>query len=96
MITSTFKQPSALVPVGMSITALIIVLFHLATVGIAREADEGATAHLFQILMAGQIPFILFFAIKWLRRTPAQAVQVLALQGAAALAALAPVFLLHL
>jgi hypothetical protein len=96
MITSTFKQPSALVPVVMSFTALTLVLFRLATFGIAREADEGATAHLFQILMAGQIPFILFFAIKWLRRTPAQAIQVLALQGAAALAALAPVFLLHL
>jgi hypothetical protein len=71
MITSTFKQPSALVPVVMSFTALTLVLFRLATFGIAREADEGATAHLFQILMAGQIPFILFFAIKWLRRTPA-------------------------
>jgi hypothetical protein len=96
VITSTFKQPSALVPVVMSFTALTLVLFRLATFGIAREADEGTTAHLFQILMAGQIPFILFFAIKWLRRTPAQAIQVLALQGAAALAALAPVFLLHL
>jgi hypothetical protein len=80
----------------MSFTALTIVLFRLAAFGVVREADEGTTAHLFQILMAGQIPFILFFAIKWLRRTPAQAVQVLALQGAAALAALAPVFLLHL
>jgi len=96
MITSTFKHPSALVPVVMSFTALTIVLFRLATFGVMREADEGTTAHLFQILMAGQIPFILFFAIKWLRRTPAQAIQVLALQGAAALAALAPVFLLHL
>lgn len=96
MITSPFKQPSALIPVGMSFTALTIVLFRLATFGIAREADEGTTAHLFQILMAGQIPFILYFAIKWLRRMPAQAIQVLALQGAAALAALAPVFLLRL
>ncbi len=96
MITSPFKQPSALVPVVMSFTALTIVLFRLATFGTAREADEGTTAHLFQILMAGQIPFILYFAIKWLRRTPTQAIQVLALQGAAALAALAPVFLLRL
>jgi len=28
----------------------------------AREADEGAVAHLWQILMAAQVPVLLFFA----------------------------------
>jgi hypothetical protein len=46
--------------------------------------------------MAGQIPVIVFFAIKWLPRTPGPAVLVLALQAVAGLAAIAPVFLLNL
>jgi len=43
-----------------------------------------------------QIPIVAFFAIKWLPRTPRQALWVLALQAGAALAALAPVFILNL
>ena len=53
-------------------------------------------AHIWQILMAGQIPIVALFAIKWLPRSPRQALPVLALQGGAALAALAPVFILGL
>jgi hypothetical protein len=45
--------------------------------------------------MAGQLPVVAFFAIKWLPRSPRQALLVLALQAGAALAALAPVFLLN-
>jgi hypothetical protein len=45
--------------------------------------------------MAAQIPIILFFAIKWLPRSPRQAAPILAMQVGAALAAMAPVFLLH-
>jgi hypothetical protein len=46
--------------------------------------------------MAAQIPIVVFFAVRWLPRTPRQALLVLALQGGAALAALAPVFFLNL
>jgi preprotein translocase subunit SecY len=63
--------------------------------GVARQADEGAAAHPWQVLMAGQIPVIAFFAIKWLPRTPGQALAVLALQAGAGLAAAAPIFLLN-
>jgi hypothetical protein len=96
MNISIMKQPSAFIPVVMSLTALAIVLGHVAMFGVVREADEGTAAHLFQLLMAGQVPIVAFFAIKWLARTPRQALQVLALQGGAALAALAPVFFLNL
>ena len=64
--------------------------------GAAREADEGATAHIFQLLLLVQLPIVAFFAIKWLRRFPRQSLLVLALQAAAGLAALAPVFFLKL
>ena len=92
---STVKQPSALIPLAMSCAALAIVLGHIALSGVGREADEGSAAHLWQLLMAGQLPVVAFFAIKWLPRSPRQALLVLALQAGAALAALAPVFLLN-
>jgi hypothetical protein len=86
------KRPSAFLPVAMSLTALTLVLVHIALFGTAREPDEGTAAHLWQILMAGQMPVLAFFAIKWLPRAPRQALYVLSLQIAAALASMAPVF----
>lgn len=86
------KTPGALIPIGMSLAALALVLVHFAKVGVVHEADEGAEAHLFQLLMAGQVPVVAFFAAKWLPRLPKQALLVLALQAAAALAAFAAVY----
>jgi len=96
MNLSTLKEPSAYLPPALSLAALATVLVHVAMFGVAREADEGTAAHVWQILMAAQIPIVAYFAIKWLPRTPRQALLVLALQGGAALAALAPVFFLNL
>ena len=90
------KQPSAFLPLAMSLTALAVVLGHVAIYGVVREADEGATAHIWQLLMAGQMPVLVFFAIKWLPRAPRQTLYVLALQAGAALASMAPVFFLNL
>ena len=80
----------------MSVAALGLVLGHIAVFGTARQADEGTAAHLWQLLMAGQIPVIGFFAIRWLPRAPGPALLVLALQAIAGLAAAFPVFLLKL
>jgi hypothetical protein len=80
----------------MSLTALAVVVVHIAVFGTAREADEGAVAHIWQLLMAGQIPVLAFFAFKWLPRDPKPALYVLALQAGAALASLTPVYLLNL
>ena len=96
MSFSTLRRPSAVIPIAMSIAALGLVLGHIAFFGMGREADEGAAAHLWQLLMAGQIPVIAFFAIRWLPRTPAQASLVLVLQILAGLAAAAPVYILKL
>jgi hypothetical protein len=92
--SSMIKEPSGFLPIAMSVGALAMVVLHVALVGTARQPDEGAAAHLWQLLMAGQLPFIAWFALKWLPRSPKQALPILALQAAAALAALAPVFLL--
>jgi hypothetical protein len=90
------KQPSAFLPLAMSLTALAMVLGDVAIYGVVRESDEGAVAHLWQILMAGQMPIVAFFAIKWLPRAPRQTLYVLAQQAGAALASLALVFFLGL
>ena len=96
------RKPSAFLPLAMSLTALAMLggayIFGLATGhgGLVREPDEGAIAHIWQLLMAGQMPVLAFFAIKWLPRAPRQTVCVLLLQAAAALASMAPVFFLNL
>jgi hypothetical protein len=95
-MSALMKHPTAFIPVAMSLAALVIVLGHVAMFGAAREADEGAAAHLWQLLMAGQLPIIAFFTLRWLAQMPKQALQVLALQIVAALAAVAPVYFLNL
>ena len=89
------RHPSAFLPVAMSFGALATVLTFVALHGTAPQADEGAAAHIWQLLMAAQVPIVLVFAFKWLPRSPRQALPILGLQALAALAAMAPVFLLH-
>ena len=86
------KQPSAIIPIVMSAAAIATVLVHLLIFGPAPQADEGASAHLWQLLMAGQAPVIIFYSIKWLPRTPRTALAVVAVQIGAALAAAGPVY----
>ena len=93
--STLLKRPSAFLPVAMSLSALGTVLVFLASHGPAPQADEGAAAHLWQLLMAAQAPIVLYFAIRWVPESPREALPILALQVAAALAALTPVFLLR-
>lgn len=91
------RHPSALIPIAMSLIALSLVVGPIPFYGApVREPDEGAIAHIWQILIAGQLPILLFFAIKWLRRAPKPALGVLALQAGAVLSAMAPVFYFNL
>ena len=92
MTATLLKRPSTVIPVVMSLVALAIVIGYAAMFGTARQADEGTAAHLWQLLMAGQVPVILFFAIKWLPTEPRQAFLVLVVQVGAALAAMFPVW----
>lgn len=80
----------------MSFAALAVVLIHIALYGTAREADEGTAAHLWQLLMAFQLPIIGYFAIRWLPQERSTAVAVLGLQFLAGVAAAAPVFYYNL
>jgi len=89
------KVPSAVVPIGMSFLALGTVLTQIAVAGAARQSDEGAAAHIWQLLVAGQMPVLLFFALKWLPKAPRQALRVIAVQAAALMTSIVPVFLLR-
>jgi hypothetical protein len=93
--TPIFRPLAAWLPIAMSFAALALVAFHIATAGTAPQADEGTAAHLWQLLMVGQTPLLIFYAIKRLPRTPRSALLVMGVQIGAAMAAFAPVYLLH-
>lgn len=94
MTASALRQPSALLPIAMSTAALLTIIVHIALAGTAPQPDEGAAAHIWQLLMAGQIPIIGFYAVTRLPQAPRPTLQILALQLGAAAAALLPVYLL--
>lgn len=92
---SVTRRPTAWVPLSMSLVALSLVLGAVAwNGGPIHEADEGAVAHLWQILMALQMPLLLWFAVTWLRRAPRVAWKVMVLQAGAVLANVAAVLFL--
>jgi len=45
-----------------------------------RGFDEGATAHIWQLLMAGQVPTLAYFVFRWLPHAPQPPAYVFALQ----------------
>jgi mannose/fructose/N-acetylgalactosamine-specific phosphotransferase system component IID len=95
-MATPLKHPTALIPIAMSLGALATLVIHIALFGVTHEADEGTAAHIWQLLMAGQLPVIAIFVLMWLPRAPKQTLQVVAVQVVAALAALAPVYWLGL
>ena len=96
MNRSLFRNPSAIIPLLMSGVAFATVLIHMLFTNGAAATDEDSAAHVFQLLIAGQAPFVAFFAMKWLPRMPSEALYVMTSQAAAALVALAPVVLFDL
>ncbi len=91
------KKPSAFVPMVMSLAAALAVLGTVVfSPGSMHSADEGTTAHVYQLLMAGQVPVLIYFVIRWLPRVPRQTLWILVLQILVALVALVPVYLLGL
>lgn len=80
---SLLRQPSAWIPLAMSLAALAFLLGYVAVFGIVQHEDEGAPARIFQLVMLAQLPVIAWFAVRWLPKQPRQALVVLALQGIA-------------
>jgi uncharacterized membrane protein HdeD (DUF308 family) len=97
-VLSLTKKPSAFVPIVMSVTALALFVGSIAAHSgvVVRDSDEGAIVHIWQLLIAGQLPILAYFVFRWFPRAPRETVYVLALQIGAALAAMAPVYFLGL
>jgi hypothetical protein len=99
-IKTAIARPSGFIPVIMSCAALYVVLQHLVFYGAGPPVhvgrpDEGPEAHIWQIMMAGQLPIVVYFAIRWLRSDRRGTLSVLGFQLLAFVAAAAAVFLLR-
>jgi len=82
---------SAIAPFVMSLAALLLVLVAVATGWDEGEKDEGSAAHIFHVLIALQIPFILAFLMTANWKRFLRVVGVVSLQAAAVAMAFAPV-----
>ncbi len=93
-MTALFKRPSAFLPILLSLAAVGVIVAHIAAHGTAPQPDEGAAAHLWQLLMAAQVAGMIYFLVRWVPAGPRTAWIVFSVQLAAALLAIAPVWLL--
>ena len=93
---SIIKHPSAFLPIALSLIASLLVVGEAAFFGATHQTDEGAAAHIWQLLVEIQLPIILFFIVKYLPQQLKQTSQVIGLQLLALILAVLPVFLFHL
>jgi hypothetical protein len=84
-MTELLKRPRAILPIGMSAAALATVVGYAVTFGTARQVDEGAAAHIWQLLIVEQLPGGGCFRRQVATAALKQALGVLALQADAAL-----------
>jgi hypothetical protein len=95
-VSQLIKRPIAWVPIVMSLAVLVMVVTTLGAAGVARQADEGTAAHIFQLWLVLEVVAVAAFAVEWLPRRPRAALFVLIVQLLCALAACAPVFYFRL
>ncbi|MCB9110835.1 MAG: hypothetical protein H6634_06270 [Anaerolineales bacterium] len=80
---SLFKQPTAWIPLVMSFVALAMILGYVEMFGVVHNQDEGAPAHIFQLLMLAELPIVAFFGLRWITRKPKETLIVLVVQAIA-------------
>ncbi|PZR58864.1 MAG: hypothetical protein DLM50_02720 [Candidatus Meridianibacter frigidus] len=94
MNRQTVNQASGVLPIVLSVAACALVLVALLTGEAASEkasGDEGTLAHVFQVLVLAELPFILIFIATADWRRISRIAGLLALQGVALMLAFAPV-----
>jgi uncharacterized membrane protein len=86
----------AVAPLILSLLALVLALVSVATGWGQTPGDEGAAAHIFQLLVAGQLPLVVTYIMTadW-RRWRGAAARI-ALQAGALALAFAPVAIFRL
>ena len=80
------RDPTAWLPIALSVIALIDVLvFGVVFGSVAQhDRDEGTPAHLFQGVMFVAALLVVVFAVRWMPRAPREAAVVLGFQVLAA------------
>lgn len=87
---------SGIAPIVLSLTAFGLLIVAVLTGWEKGYADEGAAAHIFQLLIVAEVPFILVFVATAEWKRVVRVAGLLALQAAALVLALAPVALFKL
>lgn len=82
----------------MSLAAFVLLVAYVFFFGITRDTqqDEGTAAHLFQILMGGQVPIVGWFIVRWIHEEPKRVIQIAALQMVAAAIPMLVLFFLEM
>jgi hypothetical protein len=90
-MTDELRRPLAWLPIALSLTALALVAGYALTVSpLPSGGDEGGPARIFQLLMAAQVPIVLWFVATSGSRRRGVTAAIVALQ---VLVALVPVAL---
>ncbi len=82
---------SGIVPIVLSLIAFGVVIVSVLTGWGKGDADEGAGAHIFQLLIVAEVPFILVFIATADWKKVGRVAGLIALQAAALALAFAPV-----
>lgn len=79
----------------MSFGALTIPWIWYFLFGPDPIGDEGGAAHIFQLLIGGQVPIILYFIVRYLLGKPKETLKVFAIQAILIILAFVPVYILE-
>lgn len=82
---------SGIAPIVLSLVAFGVVTVAVLTGSETGNADEGTIAHIFQLLIVAEVPFILVFVATAEWKSVIRVVGLIALQAAALVLAFAPV-----
>ncbi len=88
------NRVSMIVPIVLSFLALALVLSSKFIIGMEPSNDEGWQAHIFQILIAAQLPFIVAFIATTNWKPLTRPLTTLAMQAAGILVAIGSVAVL--
>lgn len=91
MTRSTVNRITLILPLVLSAFAFALVMANVLS-GVPPQPDENASAHIWQLLMAAQLPLVILFlaTADWRSRSPAL---LFGMQVAAIAAACVPVWL---
>ncbi len=87
---------SGVVPIVLSLLACGVVTIAVLTGWDKGYADEGSAAHIFQLLIVAEVPFILIFVVTAEWKRVVRVAGLIGIQAAALVLAVAPVAILKL